>query len=54
VGSTIALRDRNQFTVTSGATMAVQDTTEASQNLTIGTQKHVAMNFTSADLTLTD
>jgi hypothetical protein len=52
-GSTIALRDRNQFTVTSGATMAVQDVTEASQNLTIGTQKHVAMNFTSADLTLT-
>jgi len=53
VGSTIALRDRNQFTVTTGATLAVQDVTESSQNLTVGTQKHVGMNFTSADLTLT-
>ncbi len=52
VGYTIALRDRNEYTVTTGATMAVQDTTEVSQNLTVNTQKHVAMNFTSADLTM--
>jgi hypothetical protein len=53
VGATIALRDRNAFTVTTGATLAVQDVTEVSQNLTVSTQKHVGMNFVSSDLTLT-
>jgi hypothetical protein len=52
VGYSIALRDRNQYTVTTGATLVVQDTTEASQTLTINTQKHIGMNFTSADLTM--
>jgi hypothetical protein len=53
VGTSILLRDRNAFTVTTGATMNVQNVTETSQTLTVGTQKHVAMNFTSADLTMT-
>jgi hypothetical protein len=52
VGYSIALRDRNQYTVSTGATLVVQDTTEASQTLTVNTQKHVGMNFTSADLTM--
>jgi hypothetical protein len=52
VGYSIALRDRNQYTVTTGATLAVQDTTEASQTLTVNTQKHIGLNFTSADLTM--
>jgi hypothetical protein len=52
VGYSISLRDRNQYTVTTGATLAVQDTTEASQTLTVNTQKHVGLNFTSADLTM--
>jgi hypothetical protein len=52
VGYSIALRDANEYTVTTGATLAVQDTTEASQTLTVNTQKHVGMNFTSADLTM--
>jgi hypothetical protein len=52
VGYSIALRDRNQYTVTTGATLAVQDTAEASQTLTVNTQKHVGLNFTSADLTM--
>jgi hypothetical protein len=52
VGYSIALRDRNAYTVTTGATLAVQDTTEASQTLTVNTQKHVGMNFSSADLTM--
>lgn len=51
-GYSIALRNRNQFTVTDGATMNVQDVAEESQTLTVGTQRHVAMNFTSAALTM--
>jgi hypothetical protein len=52
VGYSIALRDRNQYTVTTGATLAVQDSTETSQTLTVQTQKHIGLNFTSADLTM--
>jgi hypothetical protein len=52
VGYSIALRDRNQYTVTTGATLAVQDTSETSQTLTVNTQKHIGLNFTSADLTM--
>jgi hypothetical protein len=50
VGYSINLRDRNQYTVSTGSTLVVQDTTEASQTLTINTQKHIGLNFTSADL----
>jgi hypothetical protein len=52
VGYSIALRDRNAFTVTTGATLNVQTVTEASQTLTVNTQKHIGMDFTSADLTM--
>jgi hypothetical protein len=52
VGYSIALRDRNQFTVTTGSTLAVQDVSEVSQTMTVNTQKHVGMNFNSADLTM--
>ena len=52
VGYSITLRDRNEFTVSTGSTMATQDVSEASQVLTLGTQKNVGMNFTSSDLAL--
>lgn len=52
VGYSITLRDRNEFTVSTGATMVTQDVTESSQVLTIGTQKNVGMNFQSNDLAL--
>src|SRR5689334_10191941 len=52
VGYSINLRDRNEYTVTTGATLVVQDTTEAYKTLTVNTQKHIGMNFTSADLTM--
>jgi hypothetical protein len=52
VGYSITLRDRNQFTVSTGSVMATQDVTEASQVLTLGTQKNVGMNFQSNDLAL--
>jgi hypothetical protein len=53
IGPTLTIRLPNQFTVRSGATLSVQDVTEASTTLTVSTQKGVDMNFTSIDLTLT-
>jgi hypothetical protein len=53
IGPTLTIRMPNQFTVRSGATLAVQDVTESSQTLTVSTQKGVDVNFTSSDLTLT-
>jgi hypothetical protein len=52
VGYSITLRDRNAFTVSTGSTMVTQDVTEASQTLTLGTQKNVGMNFSSQDLAM--
>lgn len=52
IGSSLKIRLPNQYTVTTGAVMTAQDTVEASETLTVATQKHVGMNFTSADLTL--
>ena len=51
-GGTLLIRDPNEFTVTTGATMDTQDQAETTQTLTLATQKHVAVNFTSAELTL--
>lgn len=52
IGDSLKIRLPNQYTVTSGATLALQDTTESSVTLQVSTQKHVGMNFTSAELTL--
>jgi hypothetical protein len=52
IGSDLKIRLPNQYTVTTGATLAVQDTTETSITLSVTSQKHVAVNFTSVDLTL--
>jgi len=53
IGPTLTIRLPNEFTVRSGATLAVQDVTEATTTLTVSTQKGIDVNFTSADLTLT-
>jgi hypothetical protein len=53
IGPSLTIRNPNQYTVRSGATLSVQDTTETSQVLTVSTQKGVDLNFTSQDLTLT-
>lgn len=53
IGPTLTIRLPNEFTVRSGATLAVQDVTEATTTLTASTQKGIDVNFTSADLTLT-
>lgn len=52
IGSSLKIRLPNRYSVTTGATLNVQDTTESSVTLTVATQKHVGMNFTSQDLTL--
>ena len=52
VGDTIALRDPVEFSVSTGSVMQLQSVTETSQNLTLGTRKHIAFSFTAQDLTL--
>lgn len=52
IGSSLKIRLPNQYTVTTGAVMTAQDTTESSVTMTVATQKHVGMNFSSADLTM--
>jgi hypothetical protein len=52
IGDTLKIRLPNQYVVTNGATLVTQDTVETSTSLQIQTQKHVGMNFTSVDLTL--
>ena len=52
IGDTLKIRLPNQYTVTSGATLTTQDTSESSVSLQVATQKHVGMNFTSAELSL--
>lgn len=51
-GDVLKIRLPNQYTVTTGATLSTQDTTEANVELKVATQKHVGLNFTSTDLTL--
>jgi hypothetical protein len=53
IGDTLNIRKPNRFTVSSGATLSLQDITEASVALQLSSQKHVDFTFTSKDLTLT-
>ena len=52
IGSQLKLRLPNQFTTRTGATYSAQDVTEASETLTVGTQKGVDFEFSSAELTM--
>jgi len=52
IGDTLKVRLPNQYTVGSGAVLVAQDTAESSVSLVVNNQKHVGMNFTSNDLTL--
>jgi hypothetical protein len=52
IGDTLKIRLPNRYTVTTGRVLTAQDTTESSVSLQIATQKHVGMNFTSNELTL--
>ena len=51
-GGVLLIREPNQFTVRSGATIDTQDVTEATKTLTVATQRGVDVNFSSVELTL--
>ena len=53
IGSDLKIRLPNQYTVTNGAVMSAQETDEQSTSLSVSTQKHVGINFSTAELTLT-
>jgi P22 coat protein - gene protein 5 len=52
VGDTVSIRRPADFTVTDGATMAVQDVQEGKTTIVVEKRKHIAFKFTSQDLTL--
>lgn len=52
IGSALRIRLPNDFVVTTGPGLSVQDTAEQSITLTLATQKHVDVSFSMADRTL--
>lgn len=52
IGAQLRIRLPNQYTVTDGPGIAVQDTLEQQFLLTVATQRHVDVAFTSAETTL--
>lgn len=53
IGPSLTVRMPNQFTVSTGSALSVQDVVESSQQITVSTQKHVDFVFGSQELTLT-
>jgi hypothetical protein len=49
IGTTLRIRLPNDFTVTTGPAASVQDTAEQNVTLTLATQKHVDVSFSSVD-----
>lgn len=52
IGSTLNIRRPTRWTVSTGAPLQIQDSTETSVPLTILPQRHIGVAFTSNDLTL--
>ena len=52
IGSTLRIRLPDRALVTDGAALQVQDDNEQYTTLTVGSQKHIGVNFTSAELTM--
>ena len=52
IGSQLRIRLPNDYVVTDGPAMSAQDTAEVQTVLTVATQKHVDLTFTTADLYL--
>jgi hypothetical protein len=52
IGSTLRIRLPDRALVTDGAALQVQDDNEQSTTLTVANQKHIGVNFTSAELTM--
>jgi len=53
IGPSLRIRKPNRYTVSTGPALSVQDTVEDYVTLTVSTQKHIDMRFSTADLTLT-
>jgi len=52
IGSVLRIRLPDRALVTDGAALQVQDDNEQFTTLTVSTQKHIGINFTSAELTM--
>lgn len=53
IGTSLQVRKPNQFTVSSGRTLDLQDVTEEYETINVTTQKHVDFAFDSSELTMT-
>ena len=52
IGSTLRIRKPDRALVTDGAALQVQDDNEQYTTLSVASQKHIGVNFTSAELTM--
>jgi hypothetical protein len=52
IGSTLRIRLPDRALVTDGAALQVQDDNEQNTSLTVASQKHIGVNFTTAELTM--
>lgn len=52
IGTSLQIRKPNRYTVSTGAALSTQDTTEQQVTLTVATQKHVDTTFSSVELTM--
>jgi hypothetical protein len=52
IGSTLRIRLPDRALVSDGAALQVQDDNEQNTTLTVDSQKHIGINFTSAELTM--
>lgn len=52
IGSTLRIRLPDRATVTDGAALQVQDDNEQYTTLTVSSQKHIGLNFTTAELAM--
>ena len=52
IGATLRVRLPNDYTVTDGPAMSLQDTAEQQTTLTVATQRHVDTGFTTAEMAL--
>ena len=52
IGSTLRIRLPDRALVTDGAALQAQDDNEQYTTLTVASQKHIGVNFTSAELTM--
>jgi hypothetical protein len=52
IGSTLRIRKPDRALVTSGAALQVQDENQQYTTLTVSEQKHIGVNFTTAELTM--